>query len=139
MIKPIWGFYKYIFYREYLWYKKKFGEGEFPHYSAIFGMSLSLISIILSLLILPSIIFKSVKIPYSVTNKSFVLLFSLGILIIHYFIFLKNKKYLLIENEFRKESRKEKYKKGWLVISYSVGSILLFISILFIGIYFRKV
>ncbi|PQJ78757.1 hypothetical protein [Polaribacter porphyrae] len=135
-MKLIYTIYRYIYYREYTWYKKKIGEEDFPHFSAIFVMSLTLtiwIFIAISLLY----IIWSIQINIIENKKSIaIIIFSL-ISILHYYLFIKNNKYLIIEEEFKKENKKQRYLRGWLVVLYSIGSFLLFIILLILGIYFK--
>ena len=41
MATMIWKTYKYLYYRLYIWYRKKFGTNDIPEFSAVGIMSLS--------------------------------------------------------------------------------------------------
>ena len=129
----IWQCYKYIFYREYGWQKKMFGKNDLPQYSAMFAMSLLFFIYIFILNTLLYIFFEVHLIkPY--TPKCIILLLMLIVVIFHYFLFIHKKRYEDFVREFENEDKKLRYIRGWTVVLYSVGTIILYLGLLFLGI-----
>lgn len=122
-MKNIWTAYKYIFYREYTWHKKKLEEKDIPHITTIFSMSLNFIVAGIILFILLNAVF-DVKLELTTINKITVLLIALIVLIFHYYLFIFKKRYLTIEEEFTGESKRQRYINGWFVVLYSIGTVL---------------
>lgn len=137
-MEKIWKIYKYIYYREYSWHKKMFGKSDVPEESAMLGMSFSALAIILSIITLLHILF-NFNIDFTKSNttiKAIALAILIGV--IHYFLFIYKKRYLKIEEEFINENLNKRKKYGWYVLTYSIGSILLYIGLLFLGIWLKN-
>ena len=137
LLKKIWTSYKYIYYREYTWNKKMFGESDIPEFTAVMVMTLSFILLIAIVIVLLNILFDMginlIHIP-----KTIVAIPYLGIVAIHYFLFAYKGKYRQIGKEFANESKRQRFIRGWLVAAYSVGPTIIFIGLLFLGIYLRE-
>jgi uncharacterized membrane protein len=128
--------YQYIYYRLYTWNRNKWGDSDIPEYNAAIGMSLIFVCNIMSLNI----------IVYLLSNFSFVsadppkkysILLLLIIYAFHHFVFLHKKKYLEIVQQFQSEDEKKRKRNGVLVFLYSVGSPLVFIFLMFFGIWLK--
>lgn len=130
----LWRGYKYIFYREYMFHKINFGNKDLPQFSAILGMSISFWMIVFSIISLLHLFF---DFKIEVINTKLLIIPIILVLIVHYWLFLLDDKYLLINEEFTSETRKEYIRNGWYVGFYAIGSIFIFIFILFIGFFFK--
>ncbi len=122
MIKKILRAYRYIYYRKYTLYIKKIGNKSFPHTSVLYDM-ITIFTFYLVLLFLMILEFLDIIINFSKIKPLMIIVFVL-VYIIHYFYFNYKKKYLLLENEFLNENRKNRIINGWLVTIYSLGSII---------------
>lgn len=118
--------YKYIFYREYTWHKKQFGDGDVPHVNAIFGMSLSLVALMLFFIMVAFLLFDFKLNEFFIDKFKFIVV-GLVILIFHYFLFLYKNKYKEILVEFSNETPKQRQLNGLFVLLYSIVPILGFI------------
>ncbi|WP_223032379.1 hypothetical protein [Hanstruepera marina] len=130
-MSKIWNAYKYIYYRLYSFSKNKIGERELAPYSAMFLMSFSSL-VILFIINVSLIIFLNIEIITS-NNVSIieVVIIALVLLAIHFFLFIPNKKYLKIENEFVNESKKLRFRNGVFVLFYPIGSLVIYAILLF--------
>jgi len=132
----MWRAYKYIFYWLYSSQKKRWGEYDFPEFTALFIMILNLFAIFYSIAIIIDILTGVMIIPMDVAKEK-ILVVGFSLLIIHYFIFVFNGRYKKIEKEFKGESKEERKRKGRWVLLYDIGSIVLFIFLMFFGIWVK--
>ena len=137
LLKKIWTSYKYIYYREYTWNKKMFGESDIPEFTAVAVMTTNFILLIFIIIVLLNILFDThinlISIP-----KKIIIIPVMGIIALHYFLFAYKGKYRQIEKEFANESKKQRFIRGWLVGIYSVGTIVIYGGLLFLGIYLKE-
>jgi hypothetical protein len=129
--------YKYIYYWLYTWQKRLWGEENVPQFSAVSGMSMSLMANIASFIVILEIVLNKQILPSNIP-KTNVLLVGLAVLVFHYFLFMHNGRFIKIENEFKGESKEERKKRGIWVVIYAFGSLAFFIFLLFFGIWFNK-
>ncbi len=132
----MWMAYKYIYYRLYTWFRKKWGDEDAPEYSAAIGMSMNLGLNFGSLATIIYIISNVNIIPEGL-SKAVVVLPFLIVVVLHYFAFIHHGKCREIEKEFKGESKKERKRKGFWVLLYAVGSPVLFILLGFFGIWLK--
>jgi uncharacterized membrane protein len=123
MIKP----YRYIIYKIQSWSLNK--SNDTPIANAIITLSFVhfLILFTIYLILLKYLDIKNV---FSKDNKFFVGLFLAFFFIAHYFLFYNKKKWSEYLEEFENETWIEKKRGNIYVISYFVGSIILFFSTL---------
>ena len=133
----MWTIYKYIYYWLYTWNRGLWGESDVPEFNAVLGMSLSFVCNMLSLSVLIDVILGVQVIPDEISKVKLIIPL-LSIMAIHYFAFMHKGKYIEIEKEFKAESKKERRRKGILVLLYTFGSMVLYISLLFFGIWLKK-
>ena len=132
----MWKAYKYIYYWLYTWQKKLWGKNDLPEYNAALGMSLSFFCNCCSLVAIIYIVKDVMVIPLDLP-KQIVLIPIFAVMLLHYFLLVHNGKYLQIEKEFKKESKKERKRKGVWVLLYAFGSLAFFIFLLFFGIWLK--
>ena len=127
MLRKIFRVYRYIYYREYLFFKKNTWDIS-PHTSALFDM---VIVFVIYLTLFSLIISKQIGVDIDsllTKNQWFFIYFLIHLA--HYFLFNYKKKYLLLEKEFINENKKQRYINGWLVVTYSVGSIIFMFALI---------
>lgn len=124
--------YKYIYYWLYTWQKKLWGEDDVPEFSAVLGMSMSLICLFASIAIAIELVF-DLRIIASNLSSLEVGVFGTIVILSHYFIFMHQGKFRRIEEKFGRESMEERKRKGKWVLLYTFGSITMFIFILIYG------
>lgn len=127
----MWKFYQYTFYWLYTWQKKLWGESDLPEFTAIIGMSMSLLALIGSLFGILIIFFEIPPIEQLISKLELLILTGI-ILIVHYLIFIRGGTYVKLEETFKVESKKIRRKRGRFVVIYIFGSISLFLILLFV-------
>lgn len=133
----IWKTYKYMYYWLYTWQKKMWGTNDVPEHNAAIGMSLSLICNFGSFAVIFYMITGIMIAPFNLGKLIFFIPVAM-VAIFHYFIFVHRGKYKKIEKEFKGESETERRRKGFWVLIYAFGSIVLFIFLMFFGIWIRR-
>jgi hypothetical protein len=136
MVSAMLKAYQYIYYRLYAWNRKLWGDSDVPEYNAAIGMSLMVLCNFLSLNIVFNLLTDKFIAPPGLP-KIYHVLIILVLYVIHYLLFIRNKKYLDIVRNFQSEDEKERKRNGVLVFLYSVGSPLFFIFLMFFGIWLK--
>ncbi len=119
--------YKYIFYKLYK-IAKKTEKNWTPEMRMPASLAITTISILqfLNLMTLKIFLVHGLKtLKQTFLSKEIVIIIGLFLYIINYFLFMRNKKYLLLEEKFDKESRKLKLIKTILFWIYVLLSFLL--------------
>lgn len=120
MVKKIWEFYQYLFYKYYRW-SVWLNRGMDPYsYQAGWAfLSLLLFANFLTILCITEIVTGYGFDQFSKLPKIFIIATMTVFLFINYFIFIKNRKYKKIIERYEKEDRKSKIKGNiiaWLCI-----------------------
>ena len=133
----LWQAYKYTYYWLYTWQKKLWGKNDLPEFTAIFGMTLSFGFVILCFDVINFLIMDYFIIPLNLSNVVY-LIPMIILLLTHYFLFVHKGKYKQVEKEFKGESQAERKRKGFWVLLYTFGSIVLYGVLGFLGIWLRN-
>lgn len=117
-------FYRYVFYKLYVWSKKRWGTYGDPHINAVFLLG---IIIWFNILLLPGVIllilFNDITVGY--WPKLVAVGFLILIVISVYFQFSYNGKHIKIKNEFKNENNSKRITGNIIVTVYVIGSIIL--------------
>lgn len=132
-MNKLWQAYKYTFYWLYTWQKKLFGEKDFPHYTVVFGLSLSLLAVIMIIIVYMEIITGFYLLPEKLPDKKKLLVFIFIPVVIHYFVFIRKDYYRQLEKKFSRESKEVRSRKGKWVLLYAFGPLVFYILTLFLS------
>ena len=117
--------YRYLYYRLYTWNLKTWGENDYPHWNALFGVSfmmflnLSLIGLLLQFFGVN--IFLLNELP-----KREIIIIMLCLFVLNYFSFLHKAHYKTITKELKKETPEKRKTNTILLWVYVMLSFILF-------------
>ncbi len=116
---------------------KKWGKNDVPEFNTVLGMSLIFLCNMASLIVLIDILsgYQGFLLGLKKLEVGTVII---SIALFHYFLFMHKGKYKQIVEEFDGEDPNNRRRKGWLVFAYSIGSVIFFILILFLGAYLKN-
>lgn len=115
--------YQYLYYRTYLWQEDRYGEMNQPKFTAFLLVSLLMIMLIVCILGITDKIFGSTMIIFFMKPINNLML-SIPILIINYFLSMKNHRKILSRFEALETGERKMYSRA-LVISLSVVSLFI--------------
>ena len=130
--------YKYVFYRIYIWSCNAWGEKELPHHNAVLGMViLTLLNLFVILAILQLITGVDFTAFGAYSDKELALPV-LCYIAIHYYILFRKKRYKKIIEKYNQKSKEEHKKNTTWVMAYIIGTPILYLIILAVGVFFSK-
>jgi hypothetical protein len=116
-------FYKYLYYRIYSWNLKRWGSNDIPHWNALFGVSYMMLS---NVFIVGAILeIYGIEFFDDQSIRQLIICLANLILIINYFCFVFNKKYLKISKEFSNEDKRKRNLNALLLWVYAIITFLL--------------
>ena len=119
--------YRYLIYKLYSWGLKK--KGDTPIANVIITLSFVHFVQMFTLYMIMLHFFPSISI-FNKVNKLYVGLFLIVLFVVHYFLLYNKKHWNEFVDEFRNESPQSSKKGMLLVLTYLIGSILLFFALM---------
>lgn len=120
--------YKYSFYRMYTWNLIKWGAEDVPEYKAMF-----IVSLFVSLnIITVGCLFQAlglVKVDFRHLSKPAYISLWLGVVTVLFLLFVYRDKYKIIQEEYKKETLKQRNINSVLVLLYMVASFFIYVFI----------
>lgn len=127
--------YKYMFYRLRKWQLKQYDADDGREYYAVGLVTFIILLNVLSFCLILDIF--GLKNPLN-APKTIVLAIGFGILFLCNYLFADEKKFKMIEKEFRDESQKQKANRTLFIWIYIIASIAVNVILLYILSYFRN-
>ncbi len=119
-------FFKYLYFRIYMWNLRKWGKIDAPEYNAMFGVAMLILINILSIPLVIEVISGYRFFSFPELNTAILIIILLIYLSLHYFIWIYDKRFEKIIKEFQTEKIPQQKKGTFLLWFYVVLTFVVF-------------